>query len=160
MTRIQLSPEHLRIDGTNLADEQARAVPLAGFAEILGPPSRVTVRTSEISTWDDRGLCLHRDLSSEDTLSLTVALGRSERGQDFHPQSLFSGVIEIEGRRLEKGWGAAQLEAAGFVCNPILNYLWGRALGAYDLTLETGGAAGEISTVSIGFAGDRTIELR
>ncbi len=160
MVRIQLSEEQLLIDGTGVADEHARAAPLSAFTEILGPHSRVTEGASEIFTWDHLGLCLYRDLFSRNTLSLTIYLARRERANDFNPESSFAGEVEIDGRRLGKGWGAARLGAAGFTSNRILKYLWSSDLGPYDLTLETDREVSKVANLDIGFSGESSIEVR
>ncbi len=153
MVRIQLSREHLLINGIGVADEEATAAPLAAFAEILGQHSRATKGgVSEFFTWDDLGLCVFQDLYSRATTAVAIYLGRCEDGRDFHPEGLFTGELELDRRRLEKGWGAARLEAAGFTSDPDNRHHWSGGLGSYDLTLETDRKVREVLNVDIGFS--------
>ncbi len=153
MVRIRLSKEHLLINGIGVADEHAMAAPLTAFIEILGQHSRVTKGgVSEFFTWDDLGLCVFRDLYSRATTALTIYLGRREHGRSFHPRDSFTGELELDGRRLEKVWGAARLEAAGFTSDPDNRHHWSGGLGSYDLTVETDRKVREVFNVDIGLS--------
>ncbi len=152
MAQLQLSKEHLLVNGVSVADGYAKASPLAAFIEILGPFSRVSEgAVSEFFTWDDLGLCVLRDLISGETSALTCYLDEGERCRRFHPHRSFTGELEINGNRVERSWGG-QLEAVGLTAPPDHRNCWSRGLGSYDLTAETDRKVREVLNVSIGFS--------